>query len=99
MNEKEEIIKKEAYEQLFGTAYETYTNAIKQNPSIRLQAVNDYLNSLESVQVKFKYTKYNMCVSSGANFEYEVDIVDVLARYGGDGIRYGLCVIGNFTKK
>ena len=54
MNEKEEIIK-EAYEQLFGTAYETYKIAIKQNPSIRLQDVKDYLNSLESVQVKFKY--------------------------------------------
>ena len=24
--------------------------------------------------------------------------MDVLARDGGDGIRYGLCAIGNFTK-
>ena len=31
-------------------------------------------------------------------YEYEVDIVDVLARYGGDGIRYGLCAIDIFTK-
>ena len=39
-----------------------------------------------------------MIVSSGANFEYEVNIVDVLARDGDDGIRYGLCAIVNFTK-
>ena len=42
MNEKEEIIK-EAYETNFGTAYETYKDAIKRNPSIRLQDVKDYL--------------------------------------------------------
>ena len=97
MNENEEIIK-EAYEQLFGTAYETYNIASKQHPSIRLQDVNDYLDSLESVQVIFKYNKYKSCVSSGDNFEYEVDIVDVLARDGGDGIRYGSCAIDNFTR-
>ena len=56
------------------------------------------MNSLESVQVKFKYETYNSVVSSGANFEYEVDIVDVLARDGGDGIIYGFCAIDNFTK-
>ena len=98
MNEKEEIIK-EGCEKDFGTAYETYKISLKRNPSIRLQYVKDYLNKLESVQVKFKYKKYNSCVSSGANFEFEVDIVDVLARDGGDGIRYGLCAIDNFTKK
>ena len=59
--------------------------------------MNDYLDSLEPVQVKIRYNKYSF-VSSGANFEYEVDIVDVLARDGGDGIRYGLCAIDNFTK-
>ena len=60
--------------------------------------MKDYLDSLEPVQVKFKYKNYNSVVSSGANFEYEVDIADVLARDGGDGIRYGLCAIDNFTK-
>ena len=34
---------------------------------------------------------------SGANFEFEIDIMDVLARDGGDGIRFGLCAIDNFT--
>ena len=60
--------------------------------------MKDYLDSLEPVQVKFKYKNHNSVVSSGANFEYEVDIADVLARDGGDGIRYGLCAIDNFTK-
>ena len=43
----------------FGTAYETYKLAIKQKMIIRLQDMNNYLNSLESVQVKYKY-KINM---------------------------------------
>ena len=58
MNEKEEIIK-EAYEKDFGTANEIYNIAIKGNPSIRLQDVKDYLNKLESVQVKVIYKIYN----------------------------------------
>ena len=41
-------------------------------------------------------TRNKSIVSSGANSELEVDIVDVLARDGGDGIRYGLCDIDNF---
>ena len=97
MSGKEEIIK-EVYEKDFGTAYDTYKISVKRNPSIRLQDVKGYLDKRKSVQVKFRYNKYNSCVSSGANFELEVDIVDVLARDGGDGIRYGVCAIDNFTK-
>ena len=93
-----EAIINEAYQEHVGTAYETYNIAIKRNPSIRLQYVNYYLNKLESVQVKFEYNKYNSFVSPKAGFEFEIDIIDVLARDGGDGIRYGLCAIGNFTK-
>ena len=97
MNEKEEIVK-EAYEQDFGTANETYKIAIKRNPSIRLQAVKDYLNSRQDIQVKVRYKKYNSVVSPGKQYEYEVDTMDVLARHGGEGISYGLCAIDNFTK-
>ena len=32
------------------------------------------------------------------NNEFEIDIMDVLARDNIDGIRYGLCAIDNFTK-
>ena len=56
------------------------------------------MNKLESVHVKFNYNTYNSCVSSGAKFEFEIYIIDVLARDGGDGIIYGLCAIDNFTK-
>ena len=97
MNEKEEMIK-DAYGNNFGTAYESYRQTVKGHPNMRLQEVNNYLNSRQDIQVKFKCKNYNCFVSSGANFEFEVDIVGVLARDGGDGIRYGLCAIDNFTK-
>ena len=56
------------------------------------------MNKLEIVQVKSEYKNYNSFVSSGAKSEFEIDIIDVLARDGGDCIRYGLCAIDNFTK-
>ena len=37
----------------------------------------------------------NSFVSSGANYEFETDIVGTLARDGGEGIRYGLAAVGN----
>ena len=89
--------KKTAYETNFGTAYETYKGAVKINSSVRLQDVKDYLNKLGSIQTHFKYKKYNSFVSPGAKYEFETDIIDVLARDGG-GIRYGLCAIDNFSK-
>ena len=49
-------------------------------------------------KLRFEYNKTNSCVSPGAKFEFETDIMDVLARDGVDGIRYGLCAIDNFTK-
>ena len=49
------------------------------------------------MQTQFGYKKYNSFVSPGAKFEFEIDIMDVLAR-DGDGIRYGLCAIDDFTK-
>ena len=94
-----EAIIKEAYQENFETAYETFKIAIKRNPPIRLQDVKYYLNKLESVQVKLKYKKYNSFVSPKAGFEFEIGIIDVLARDGGDGITYGLCAIDNFAKK
>ena len=60
--------------------------------------MKDYLNSRQDIQVRFKYKKYNSCVSPGAKYEFEIDIIDVLARDGGDGVRYGLCAIDNFTE-
>ena len=50
------------------------------------------------MQVNVKPKTCNSFVSPKTGFEFEVDIMDVLARYGGDGIRYGLRAIDNFTK-
>ena len=74
-----------------------YKEAVRKDNSIRLQDVKDYLNSPDSVQTQFKYKNYNSFASPGAKFEFEIDIMDVLAR-DGDGVRYGLCAIDSFTK-
>ena len=89
---------KEVCDTNFGTAYEVYKEAVKKDNSIRLQDVKDYLSSREDKQTQIKYKKYNSCVSPGAKYEFEIDIMDVLARDGGDGIRYGLCAIDGFSK-
>ena len=91
---------KDIYETNFGTAYETYKEAVKKDSSIRLQDVKDYLSSREDKQTHFKYKKYNSFVSPGAKFEFEVDILDVLARIPNPSKvpRYGLVAIDNFTK-
>ena len=48
--------------------------------------------------MKSKYKSYNSCVSPGANFEYEIDIMDIEAKGATSNTRYGLVAIGNFTK-
>ena len=93
-----DAIIKEVYQSNFGTAYETYKEAVKKDNSIRLQDVEDYLNSLESVQVKCKPKSYNSFVSPGANFEYEIDIMDMESKDATSNTRYGLVAIDNFTK-
>ena len=55
------------------------------------------MNSREDKQTQFKFKKYNSFVSPGAKYEFEIYIMDVLAR-DGDGIRYGLCAIDTFTQ-
>ena len=93
----EEIIK-EVYESNFGTAYETYKEAVKKDASIRLQDVKDYLSKRDDIQVKYKPKSYNSFVSPGANFEYEIDIMDIEAKNSTSDTRYGLVAIDNFTK-
>ena len=91
-----EVIK-QVYETRFASAYETYKEAVKQDSSIRLQGVKACLNSRQDKQIQFKHKKYNSFVSPGAKYEFEINIMGVLAR-DGDGIRYGLCAIDNFSK-
>ena len=93
-----EAIIKEVYESNFGTAYETYKEAVKKDASIRLQDVKDYLSKRDDIQVKSKPKTYNSFVSPGANFEYEIDIMDIEAKGSTSDSRYGLVAIDNFTK-
>ena len=93
-----EAIIKDVYESNFGTAYETYKEAVKKDNSIRLQDVKDYLSKRDDIQVKSKPKTYNSFVSPGANFEYEIDIMDIEAKGSTSDARYGLVAIDNFTK-
>ena len=93
MDEKQKTVK-DIYETNFGTAYETYKDAVKKDSSIRLQDVKDYLNSREEKQTHFKCKKHNSFVSPGANFEYEVDLMFMSK----SDANIGLVAIDNFTK-
>ena len=93
-----EAIIKEVYQSNFGTAYETYKEAVKKDASIRLQDVKDYLSKRDDIQVKYKPKSYNSFVSPGANFEYEIDIMDIEAKNSTSDTRYGLVAVDNFTK-
>lgn len=92
-----EVIK-EIYETNFGTAYETYKEAVKKDSSIRLQDVKAYLSKRDDIQVKYKPKSYNSFVSPGAKFEFEIDIMDMEAKDATSDTRYGLVAIDNFTK-
>jgi len=94
MDERRQKTIKEIYETNFGTAYETYKEAVKKDSSIRLQDVKDYLSSREDKQTHFKYKKYNSFVSPGANFEYEVDLMFMSK----SDENIGLVAVDNFTK-
>ena len=89
---------KYTYGALFGTAYGTYKEALNKDNSIRLQDVKNYLSKGDDIQVKSKPRGSNSFVSPGAKFEFEIDIMDILARDGGEGVIYAMVAIGNFIK-
>ena len=93
-----EAIIKEVYESNFGTAYETYKEAVKKGNSIRLQDVKDYLSKRDDIQVESKPKTYNSFVSPGAKFEFEIDLMDIETKGATSNTRYGLVAIDNFTK-
>ena len=79
-----------------GTAYEVHTDAVNIDSSFRLKDVKDYLNKRYDKQTHFKYKKHNSCVSPGASFEYEVDLMGLGTNV--PEYRYGFIAVGNFTK-
>ena len=93
-----EAIIKEVYESNFGTAYETYKEAVKKDNSTRLQDVKDYLSKRDDIQVKSKTKSYNSFVSPGAKFEFEIDLMDIETKGATSNTRYGLVAIDNFNK-
>ena len=93
----EEVIK-EVYASISGTAYEVYKVAVNKDSCIRLQGVKNYFNKRDDIQVKSKPKGSNSFVSPGANFEYEIYIMDIEAKGATSNTRYGSVAIGNFTK-
>ena len=89
---------KRTYEENFGTAYETYKQSVKQDNSISLQYVTDYMSKRSDIQVTSKLEAYNSFVSPGANSEYEIDIMDMESKYATSNTRYGLVAIEHLTK-
>ena len=63
-----------------------------------MQNVKDYLSKRDGIQVEYKPKSYNSFVSPGANFEYEIDIMDIEANGSASDTRYGLVAIDDFTK-
>ena len=89
-------VMEEVYVSNFGSAYETYKEAVKKDNSIRLQDVKNCLSKGDDIQVKYKPRGSNRFVSPGARFEFETDIIDILARDGGEGVKYAMVAIGIF---
>ena len=48
--------------------------------------------------MKSKPRGSNSFVSPGAKFEFEIDLMDILARDGGKGVKYAMVAIDGFTK-
>ena len=63
-----------------------------------LQYVTDYLSKRDDTQVHTKPRPFNSCVSQGATFEFEIDIMDIEAKGATSKTRYALVAIDNFTK-
>ena len=101
LTDKEKIIKEvyEDKEKGFGSIKETFKEAVKKDPSIKLKDVKEYLDKISSRQTQFKYKGFNSFISPHPLFEFELDIIDLGTKIDKKGgIRYGLVAIDNFTK-
>ena len=86
------------YESNFGTAYQTYKEAVKLDNSVILQDVKDYMCYRDDIQVKVKPKPYNSFISPGAKLEFEIDLMDIEATGATSNTRYGLVAIDGFSK-
>ena len=101
LTDKEKIIKEvyEDKEQGFGSIKDTFKQAVRKDPRIKLDDVKKYLDKQSFRQTQFTYKKFNSYISPGPMFEFEMDLVDFTKKAKeNDGFRYGLVAIDNFTK-
>ena len=101
LTDKEKIIKEvyEDKEQGFGSIKDTFKQAVKKDPSIKLDDVKKYLDKQSFRQTQFTYKKFNSYISPGPMFEFEMDLIDFTKKAKeNNGFRYGLVAIDNFTK-
>ena len=75
LTDKERIIKEvyENREQGYGSIKDTFKQAVKKDPSIKLDDVKKYLDKQPHRQTQFTYKKFNSFVSPGPNFEFEME--------------------------
>ena len=101
LTDKEKIIKAvyEDKELGFGSIKDTFRQAVKKDPSIKLDDVKKYLDKQSFRQTQFTYKKFNSYISPGPMFEFEMDLIDFTKKAKeNDGFRFGLVAIDNFTK-
>ena len=101
LTDKERIIKEvyENREQGYGSIKDTFKQAVKKDPSIKLDDVKKYLDKQPHRQTQFTYKKFNSFVSPGPKFEFEMDLIDMTKKAGENaGYQYGWVTIDNFTK-
>ena len=86
-------------EQGFGSIKDTFKQAVRKDPRIKLDDVKKYLDKQSFRQTQFTYKKFNSYISPGPMFEFEMDLVDFTNKAKeNDGFRHGLVAIDNFTK-
>ena len=101
LTDKEKIIKEvyEDKEQGFGSIKDTFKQAVRKDPRIKLDDVKKYLDKQSFRQTQFTYKKFNSYISPGPMFEFEMDLVDFTKKAKeNDGFRHGLVAIDNFIK-
>ena len=101
LTDKERIIKEvyEDKEQGYGSIKDTFKQAVKKDPSIKLNDVKKYLDKQSFRQTQFTYKKFNSYISPGPMHQWEVDLVNFTEKAKeNDGFQHGFVAIDNFTK-
>ena len=83
----------------YGSVNDTFKQAYKIDPSIKLSNVREHLNKYQHRQTHFQHKKHNSFVSPRPLFGIEIGSVDMSTKASGnEGFRYGCVVIDNFTR-